>query len=92
MPIHSVEQEAGNENQLVIVVGEQVSSIEGGSHPRARSAVLEGLIQLNGEVHIGSSRREKLLVARIVARGEFMPQDGCALHAGELVKLCQGLW
>jgi hypothetical protein len=53
MSIYSVDQEAGYEDQLVIVVGEQVSGIEGGSYPRVRSAVLEVLIQLNGEVYIG---------------------------------------
>jgi hypothetical protein len=92
MSIHGVDQEAGYEDQLVIIVGEQVSGIEGGSYPRVRSAVLEVLIQLNGEVHIGPSRRDELFVARILASSEFMPHDVCALHTGELAKLCQGLW
>ena len=91
MSIHSVDQEAGYEDQLVIVVGEQVSGIEGGAYPWARSSVLEVLIQLNGEIHISSLFRKELFVARIIARGDFMPCDGCALHTGELVKLYLGL-
>jgi hypothetical protein len=53
MSSYGVDQEASYEDQLVIIVGEQVSGIECGSYPRVRSAVLEVLIQLNGEVHIG---------------------------------------
>jgi hypothetical protein len=90
--IHGVEKKAGDEDQLVIVVGTQVSGIEGGSYPRACSAVLEVLIQLNGEIHIGPSRRDELFVARVIASREFMSHNVCTLKTGELAILYLGLW